>query len=204
MSLVSCLMKGESAHRNKEIEIRAQIEWDEELLVFLQKNATFEGEKEQSDEYFVPAHRDFLAANPINEWLRLRSSSGKASIAYKNWHREADGKALYCDELETLVGDLGQMKKIFEVLDMKSIVLVEKTRKIWRWKDWEFAIDKVKGLGDFVEIEFKGDADLVDPKEVVGEMLQFLKERNCGRVLCNSVGYPYQLLFPGKAVAEEV
>jgi adenylate cyclase class IV len=42
------------------------------------------------------------------------------------------------------------MKKIFGFLDISSIGIVEKKRRIWMYEDWEFAIDSVAGLGDFV------------------------------------------------------
>ncbi|KKR80863.1 MAG: hypothetical protein UU73_C0002G0153 [Candidatus Daviesbacteria bacterium GW2011_GWA1_41_61] len=39
----------------------------------------------------------------------------------------------------------------------------------------EIEIDKVKGLGDFVEIEYIGKKE-VDPKKTAQQMIQFLKK----------------------------
>jgi len=76
-----------------EVEIQVQVENTGKLLAFLKKEGRFLGEKHQIDKYFTPAHRDFTKVRPINEWLRLRDSSGKFYINYKNWHREKDGRS---------------------------------------------------------------------------------------------------------------
>ncbi len=64
------------------------------------------------------------------------------------------------------------------------------------YKDYEISIDSVKGLGDFVEIEYIGRDEKVDPKKVTEEMINFLKGLRCGKIIRNYVGYPFQLLFP--------
>ncbi len=185
-----------------EIEIQVQVEKVKGLLVFLKKNGKFVSEEHQVDRYFSPAHRDFTSVRPVNEWLRLRDSSGKYLINYKNWHRGEDGRSHYCDEYELTLTDLGSMVKIFGVLDMKLLVIVDKRRKIWRYRDFEVSIDCVQGLGDFVEIEYKGRVKK-DPTKVTASMIAFLKEHGCGKIARNYLGYPYQLLFPEELKLEE-
>jgi len=186
-----------------EIEIQVNIENSKPLLAFLEKNAVFQKENHQIDEYFSPVHRNFIEVRPIKEWLRLRDSDGKYSITYKNWYFDENNKGSHCDEYETVIGDLNQLKKIFDVLDFKSVVTVDKLRKTWTYKDYEIDIDSVKGLGDFVEIEYIGEGD-VDPKKTTEEMVNFLKEVGCGKIQRNYVGYPFQLLFPEETKYEEV
>lgn len=186
-----------------EIEIQVRIENSKPLIEFLEKNADFQWEKHQVDEYFSPAHRNFLEPRPIKEWIRLRDSSGKYSINYKNWQYDEDGKSNYADEYETEVEDIEQLKKIFNVLDFKSIVIVDKLRKTWMYKDYEIALDTIKGLGDFVEIEYKGKDENVDPKKITDEMVTFLKDIGCGKINRNYVGYPFQLLFPKEVENEK-
>ncbi|MDD5569493.1 MAG: class IV adenylate cyclase [Candidatus Pacebacteria bacterium] len=187
-----------------EIEIQVNIENSEPLLAFLEKNADFQKENHQSDEYFSPAHRDFTENRPIKEWLRLRDSDGKYSINYKNWHFDENGRSQYCDEYETEVNDLNQIRNIFKALNFKPLVAVDKTRKTWIYKNYEIDIDSVKGLGDFVEIEYIGKGEGADPKKITDEMVDFLKNIACGKVKRNYVGYPFQLLFPGETNYEEV
>ena len=179
-----------------EIEIQVSIENSNPLLEFLEKNAKFNSEKHQIDEYFSPAHRNFIEVRPVKEWLRLRDSDGKYSITYKNWHDNESDKSHYCDEYETKIGDLTQLKKILDALNFKSVVRVDKLRKTWIHKDYEIATDSVWGLGDFVEIEYIGKDEKADPKKIAEEMTNFLKNIGCGKIKRNYVGYPFQLLFP--------
>jgi len=189
--------------KNIEIEIQVNIENTKPLIDFLEKNAEFKKECRQIDEYFSPTHRNFIGVRPVKEWLRLRDSSGKYSINYKNWYFDEDGKSHYCDEYETKVEALDQIKKILDVLNFKSIVKVDKKRRIWIYKDYEIAVDSVKELGDFVEIEYIGKDEKVDPKKITEEMINFLKNLGCGKIKRNYVGYPFQLLFSEEVKFEE-
>ncbi len=187
---------------SKEIEIQVQIENSTELLNFLESTGEFIGKSEQKDTYYVPAHRNFLSSRPIEEWLRLRDSSGKYSINYKNWHYDQDGRSHYCDEYETPINDLEQLEKIFEALNMKQVITVDKIRKIWKYKDYEISLDKIVGLGDFVEIEYKSNTTK-NPTHITKEMINFLKKFNVGEISRNYVGYPFQLLFPKEVQFEK-
>jgi len=189
--------------KNIEIEIQVNIENSKQLLEFLDKNGKFIGEKHQIDEYFSPAHRNFLKPRPMHEWLRLRDSNGKYSINYKNWHFDDSGKSYHGDEYESKIEDLKQVKEILEALDFKMCVEVDKLRKIWIYKDYEVAVDSVKNLGSFVEIEYKGKDDDVDPKKATEGMIAFLKGVGVGKIKRNYVGYPFQLLFPKEVKFEE-
>jgi adenylate cyclase class 2 len=177
-----------------EIEIQVKIERTKPLLIFLRENGRFQGQKRQIDEYFSPPHRDFLAIRPTKEWLRLRSAERKCSINYKNWHYDDKGKSHYCDEYESGIEDIRKFKKILGALNFKSVVAVDKVRKIWTYKDYEIGIDSVRNLGDFIEIEYIGKKK-VDADKTTAEMISFLKKIGCGKIERNYVGYPFQLLF---------
>ena len=186
-----------------EIEIQVRVGSTDNLEKFLKENAQFKGEKYQKDEYYSPAHRDFLVEKPIAEWLRLRESKSN-SITYKNWHYDKDGQSHYCDEYETPIADIEKMRKIFTVLDIKLLATVEKTRKIWDYQDYEISIDSVTDLGDFVEIEYKGSNSLLSPKKITDDMIKFLKHIGCGKIERNFVGYPFMILYPKDQVFKEV
>ncbi len=188
--------------KDVEIEIQVRVSDAAKLRRFLKEKAKYIAESYQKDEYFTPVHRDFVGTKPVAEWLRLRES-GKGVITYKNWHYGADGKSAYCDEYETMVDDVGQMRKIFDALNIKPIITVEKTRRSWRYKDYEISLDQVTGLGDFVEVEYKAHANY-DPKTITNEMVQFLKQIDCGKIERNFVGYPFMLLYPDEVRFEGV
>lgn len=184
------------ANGNVEIEIQLNIEKPKPLIDFLKANGDFLSEKHQVDEYFSPPHRDFLGVRPVAEWLRLRDANGKYSINYKNWHFDENGRSYYCDEFESKIESIDLVRKILTALNFKSIVVVDKLRKIWAYKEYEVAIDSVRGLGDFVEIEYIGKDEKVDPEKITEEMINFLKKVDCGKITRNFVGYPFLLLFP--------
>lgn len=183
------------AHNNIEVEIKVQIEHSQTLVDFLNTEGKFQGEHHQVDEYFTPAHTDYTSVRPVNEWLRLRDSDGKFSINYKLWHRDENGNSTYCDEIETPVGNVEQMKKIFSAVGCRSLVIVNKVRRAWNYQNYEVALDSVKNLGDFIEIEYTGTDENPDHKKITEEMMTFLQNLNCGTIKKDNVGYPYLLLF---------
>jgi len=161
----------------------------------LKQGGKFKYQTRQLDEYYTPTDRDFTAVRPIAEWLRLRDAEGKCSINYKYWHYEADGRSNYCDEHESAVEDMPAMVNLFNALQFHKIVTVDKIRRAWQYQDWEIAIDKIKDLGDFVEIEYKGSKN-PDPKQETDVMVKFIKDLGCGKIERNYLGYPFQLMFP--------
>lgn len=189
------------AHNNVEIEIQIKVQNTNNLLKFLKKNAKFISASKQIDTYFTPKHRNFTEPRPIKEWLRVRKSGSKHFITYKNWHFNK-GKSSYCDEYETVVENASQIKNIFKALDLRPIVVVNKTRKSWKYKHYEVSLDTVKNLGKFVEVEYVGRSS-EDPEKITKQMLEFIKKRKVGKVYRNFVGYPFQILFPKEVKFEE-
>jgi len=147
----------------------------------------------QKDIYFVPAHRNFLAKEKVNEWLRIRETSDKITLNYKNWY--PDG--IHCKEFETKIEDVTALKKIFETLDFKEIVVVEKLRSVWTYKGVEIAIDDVKDLGSFIELEVENDLDFEEAKKLLYDILKELKAETGEQ---DFKGYPYLLLKKMKLV----
>ncbi len=182
---------------NKEIEIKVKIGRKAKLISFLGKHAKYLGESRQVDEYFIPFHRNFISQHPVKEWLRLRSEGGVHTVNYKNFRFDKQGKSTECDEFETRIKDIDQMKRIFKALNLKPITKVDKVRTSWLYKNYEISADTVSGLGTFVEIEFKGKG--VNSKKITDEMVRFLKGMNVGRIQRNYQGYPFLLLFPNKS-----
>ncbi|MEZ0209003.1 MAG: class IV adenylate cyclase [Candidatus Paceibacterota bacterium] len=176
-----------------EIEIKVQIEDKETLLKELDSNGEALYKDFQKDSYYTPSHRNFIEASPIKEWLRLRDSNGKYSINYKNWAIEADGTSNYCDEHESIIASFEEMEKIFSALNFKPLVVVEKSRSAWRYKEYEVSFDEVTDHGSFVEIEYKG-ATLTDPKEITDGMMKFLEQWNVGTIRRDFKGYPHLML----------
>ncbi len=189
--------------KTTEVELQAQVENVAPLIALLEKEGKFKYTNGQRDHYFTPAHRDFLDADPIVEWLRLRDADGTFTLNYKKWHLDDRGHGSYADEYETKIESLEIGEKILGALDAKPIVVVEKVRKAWDYKEYEVCLDSVQGLGDFVELEYAGPRDgALDHKEIMDGMITFLKELGCGTLTLNHSGYPALLL--GRTGEQEV
>lgn len=146
----------------------------------------------QKDIYYNSAHRNFLSEKPISEWLRLRESKKGFSLNYKKWHNEDGNKTVSCDEFETKIDNIEAFKKLFENLNFKELIVVEKNRSIWDYRDTEIAIDEVKELGNFIEIEAKGN--FVNIEEAKMHLYSILKEIEAKVGEQDFEGYPYLLL----------
>lgn len=179
---------------NKEIEIRVQIADSKSLLSFLGIKGEYQGKTFQKDQYFVPAHRNFLESHPIKEWLRLREADYSLSLNYKKWHYESDGKAYHCDEYEVQLDNLEAMQAILVALDFKALITVNKTRSTYRYDDYEIALDQVEDLGDYVEIEYKGDSAVLNSKLLATQMKEFIEHTGTIITAEDYTGYPYLLL----------
>ena len=156
----------------KRIEIEAKFELlnDKQLLERLEKNSEaklveeneiqkdnnaklVEKDEIQKDTYFTPNDRNFLDKRPVAEWLRTREEKGKYSITYKNWAKEDGENAKFkCREVETNVDDIEAIREIFDVLKVKELVVVEKKRTSYLYKDIIISIDTVKKLRKFCGI----------------------------------------------------
>lgn len=184
----------------REIEIKVSVERVQPLLELLEREGTAHGEQHQVDTYYTPAHRDYLAVRPVAEWLRLRREGERASLNHKRWIYGPDGTSHHCEETETPVGDAAAAAQLLAALDARELVTVDKLRRSWTWGDYEVAIDRVAGLGDFVELEWKGADRPGDEAEITAGMEAWLRGLGCGTLTRGFRGYPYALMFPGEGV----
>jgi len=148
-----------------EIELKFPLKNAEKLIEELEKISE-STEVYQKDTYFVPMHRNFLEAVPISEWLRVRETEKEFNINYKNWHNKENSQAISCDEFETGFEDVNALKRILENLDFKEIIVVEKRRRNWSYNNTIISIDRVAGLGDYIEIEADGEFESIEHAKV--------------------------------------
>ena len=186
-----------------EIEVKVKAKNVALLEKFLSEKGKFTGEAYQKDDYFTPSHRDFMEKKPVEEWFRIRGGQS-GSITYKLFRYDKTGRSSHAVEYETSVGSISQLRKILDALNFKFLVSVEKTRRTWLYGDYEIAIDSVMGLGDFIEVEYKGHDSNVDPKTITEEMIKFLKSVGCTNIQRSHSGYPYALLHPEAQEFENV
>jgi adenylate cyclase class 2 len=105
----------------------------------------------QEDLYFNSPVVDFKKSD---EALRIRRSHD-VRITYKGPKIDSDTKTR--EEIEIVVDDYEKAVKILEKLGFKPIAFVKKHRRIYEIEDIKICIDKVEGLGKFLEIEIECD-----------------------------------------------
>lgn len=185
------------ANQDIEIEIKFPLLNPVEVKKFLEENSeAISKDVFQKDTYFIPAHRDFLEPEFPYEWLRLRETNKGNSITYKHFYPENAEKTDYCDEFETKFENAESLKKILLALDMKEVIVVEKSRSSWMFEEVEIAIDEVENLGSFIELEATlGYNDPIEGKKFLYSILEKLGAQVGEEDLR---GYPY-LIWADKA-----
>ena len=176
-----------------EIELKLPLLNRSGVTQYLSQHAAFAFESFQHDVYYNPAHRNFLEdQGNVNEWLRIRIAGGKAQINYKDWQPHNAQFKTHCVEYETSADSYDQLKKIFNALNFTELVEVKKIRKVWNYGDVEISIDSVEELGDFIELEYKGELD--DIAAARSLLLQALTDLQAKTQELDTRGYPYLLL----------
>lgn len=105
----------------------------------------------QTDTYYAHPVRDFAKTD---EALRIRRDEGGPVVTYKG--PKVDPQTKTREEVEVGIGDANGMALIFEKLGFRAAVQVTKVRTEYEYKGAVVALDRVEGLGSFVELETKG------------------------------------------------
>lgn len=144
------------AFDNKEVEIKLALDPSNFARVrqWLEMYAVKQGTKHQADTYYTRPDRDFMNEPYPFEWLSIRRRGEKAFVNYKHFYPEHEALHLYGDEFETVIEDPEKLTRIFQALGMRELVTVEKTRTTYLLDEaFEIAVDDVRQLGQFIEIE---------------------------------------------------
>jgi adenylate cyclase class 2 len=141
---------------HREVEVKFSISEPSRIREkLLELGATYVDTVDQVDIYYQHPCKNFAETD---EALRLRennSKSGKSiELTYKGPKR--GGWAKDRVEIVSRVVDSVEMQEILEMLGFKAVARLLKHREFYMIRGVEVSIDKVEGLGDFVEIEDKG------------------------------------------------
>ena len=183
------------ANNNIEIEIKIPVTEQEfqNAKKILEATSKFSKKSEQEDEYFTPAHKNFLEPKHPFEWLSIRKRGSGFLLTYKHFHPENSEFMNYCDEIETEIKDGENLKKIFNSLNFKSLIIVKKQREMYKYKDeFEICLDTVDNLGSFIEIEAIKDFGSVDLTRLA--ITEFAKQLGLDGEKKATKGYPYLLM----------
>lgn len=187
------LIYGDNNKNDIETEIKVKLSKEEfeRIEKNMKANAKFLKNNKQIDTYYQPTYRKFLKDNSetINEWLRIGIRGNKKILNYKNWYDD-----MYCDEYEVEIDDDKNLDKIFEVLGLEKIAVVNKVRNTYYFLDkYEIALDYVEELGYFIEIEVKKYTETaVDEYD---KLLKVAKDLNLNLDNIDKRGYPYHIIY---------
>lgn len=179
------------------VEVEIKIPVSEELFAELKNKlksiANFKEASDQADDYYIPAHRDFLAEKYPFEWLRIRKKEDKFILTYKHYYPERAEENTHCDEYETKLEDPGQLENIFSALNFKKIVSVNKHRLVYQYKnEFEVVLDIVKELGCFIEVEaIKNFGSIQTTRQ---KLFEFAKALGINVSRADKRGYPYLMM----------
>ena len=150
-----------------EVEIKARASPLAVLKRLRELGAAYEKSVKQSDMFFNAPHRDFAVTD---EALRIRKQGDKAYLTYKG--KKMDTKSKTRKEVEVEVNSAEKMEDLLLSLGFRKTLEVSKTREIYHIGDAEVSIDKVDGLGDFVELETRVEVESEAPEKVEGLIRQ--------------------------------
>ncbi|MDO5852163.1 MAG: class IV adenylate cyclase [Methanobacteriaceae archaeon] len=149
-----------------EVEIKAKIDNKDEILTKIddELNAGYVCDEIQHDIYFNAPDKDY---RKTDEALRIRYTSCANNdfkiLTYKG--SRLDKKTKTREEIEVNVDNIKNMILILEKLGFKKSAEVDKNRVIFEYKEFNIAVDSLKKIGDYMEIESIVEDD-VDIEEV--------------------------------------
>ena len=156
-----------------EVEIKLKIRDKNRLIESLRDVGFQQGDLVlESDVYYTSRHHDF---EKLDEALRIRSiqnlSTGEKSSVMTFKGAKTDKRSMTRKELETEVGDPKIAREILESIGFTPVPSVEKERQHFYMQKITACVDRVKNLGDYLELE-----KMVDVEEEKTEALQELEE----------------------------
>lgn len=137
--------------------------------------------------------KDFFLKNPPIEYLRVRREKDRNHLNYSFLHFGKNGWLRATDEYETIVENPEIVEKVFTKIGLIPKVIVIKIRKYFSCDNgsFEVTLDKIEGLGDFMEVEAKKDFGGIDKTRKA--CLDFLNNLNIKYEIKVDMGYPRML-----------
>jgi adenylate cyclase class 2 len=181
----------------QEIEIKLPLLNARAVTKYLDEHAKFAYENHQIDTYYDSKQTGWTkhldGQRPIDFWLRVREENDRASLNFKDYSGNRRHDVSSCAEFESIVAAPADVKNILERAGFFVAAIVDKTRRAYRYRDYEIAIDKVKNLGDYIEIEYYGSAD--DVEKIKDGLNLALAEIGAKTGAQDLFGYPYLLMM---------
>ncbi|MBU7031985.1 MAG: class IV adenylate cyclase [Theionarchaea archaeon] len=157
-----------------EIEVKAYVEDILQLeRTLCEMGAYHEATLYQVDSYFNHPSHNFAETD---EALRIRTSNNNALLTYKG--PKIDSCTITREELEIHIDDPDTSQLLLERLGFQFIARVKKKREVHTYENFHIYLDKVEGLGIFIEVEIQ-EKDLERGRS---KIIRFLKELHLHRL----------------------
>lgn len=152
-----------------EVEVKVSVEDPKQMeRSIIELGATPIGIDAQADTYYNAPHRDF---GKTDEALRIRVQDGHSILTYKG--PKMDDVSKTRKEVQVQIDDTENIGNILSSLGFFPVAIVTKKRKNFRIGDFYIALDEVRDLGNFMEVEIT----VKDPKnfrEKVESIFKFM------------------------------
>jgi len=151
-----------------EIEAKLKVDSLEEIEHKLTElGAEFLAEQLQTDNFFDDVN---ATLTKTDRCLRLRKQMvGKNEsffLTYKGAKEKSSLKKR--QEIEFEIKDADSVRRLLSALGYEQVSVVEKKRRIWQLGNCEVALDQLRLLGDFVEIEGPDEEEIATVQKSLG------------------------------------
>jgi adenylate cyclase class 2 len=154
-----------------EVEIKARARVEPLEAELKRRGAVFEKVARQADIYYNAPDHDF---GVTDEAVRLRRQGSKTFLTYKG--PKLDAKSKTRKEVEVEVSDFEKMQDILLSLGFRKTLDVVKERRMYQYRGAEVCLDRIEGLGDFVELELQAEStdDITAKRDALIALLRTL------------------------------
>ena len=151
----------------REIELKFRVDNLNKILVFLERNGCVVSPVNRQHDRIYVKDLDDVESSAGSVWLRVRKTDEVTELNYKR--QNADGAE--SEEIEFEVSSYEKANAFLKALGFEEWVQVNKERRYSKYKNCNICMDKVEGLGEFVEVEMLvSEQDDVDYKERLFEV----------------------------------
>ena len=154
-----------------EVELKVRADHDEVREQLDEADATLVGTAEQGDVYYDAPDRNFAETD---EALRVRTErtdeETETRLTYKGPLVEQASKTR--EEAKTTVGDSDALSDILSGLGYEPAAEVHKERTRFRMREYTVTLDRVDGLGEFVEVETEVENDIETAREGARDVME--------------------------------
>lgn len=157
-----------------EVEAKIELQSCNEVNDVTRKLENMGAKKEaqvyEEDIYFQHPCRDFARTD---EALRLRVIGERVELTYKG-PKTIFGGSKTRAEYTVLLSDLRQAKLILESLGFKPVASVRKRRIYYSYGEVSISVDRVEGLGCFIEVEYRGEGSIEAATNTINTVIGML------------------------------